>query len=255
MKTKNKLHHIEEFRKVLKGYRPSDESLQILHETPIVLLVGPTAAGRNKLINLLVATHRYHYIVSHTTRLPRKNDGVMEEDGVEYWFKSEEYFLDGLRAGAYLEAAIIHDQQVSGISLDELTKARLEDKIAVDEIEVNGAEHIQRYKNDALFIFLLPPTFEIWMERLGGRGQMDEAEVRRRLESAVEEITTALGTDFYHFVINNEIHEAATAVDELAKGREPDAQKQQLGRDHAEQLIINTELYLNKPKQHFPELL
>lgn len=244
--SQNKLNHLEAFRAVLDGYRPSDESLALLRDIPFVLLVGPTAAGRNTLINLLVGTGRYHYTVSDTTRQPRANNGVMEQNGVEYWFKSEDEFLQGLQQGAYLEAAVIHNQQVSGISIAELERARESGKIAIDEIEVVGAEVVHGYKADALFVFLLPPTFEVWMQRLRGRGAMEEDEVRRRLASARDEISAALEADYYQFVINNEIHEAAVAVDELANGRPVDDEKQQRGRDHAEQLLVDVQLYLNE---------
>ncbi len=245
-KTVNKLERIDEFREVLASYRPSDQSLEILKKTPLVLLVGPTAAGRNTLINLLLQTNRYHFIVSDTTRQPRANNGVMEQDGVEYWFRTEDDFLRGLREGAYLEAAIIHGQQVSGMSIAELGKAHATGRIAIDEVEVDGAKHVAAYKPDTLFVFLLPPSFEVWMQRLRGRGELPEDEVRRRLESARHEIAAALEEDFYHFVINNEIHEAAQAVDELANGRTPDDEKQRDGRDYAEQLVIDVNLYLRE---------
>ncbi|MDQ3064742.1 MAG: hypothetical protein M3Q36_00525 [bacterium] len=241
----NKLHNIEAFKTVLKNYKPSDEGVKMLQALKLVLLIGPSAAGRNTMISILRSTGRYHYIVSDTTRLPRENNGIMEQNGVEYWFKPEEKFLDGLQKGAYLEAAIIHGQQVSGISIAELNKANLDDKIAIDEIEVDGADHIHNYKPDALFVFLLPPNFDIWMQRLMARGYMDEQEIRRRLISARTEISTALQANFYQFVINNEIHEAAEAVDQLVSGRPPDQAKQTFGRSHAKKLIEEIEYYLN----------
>lgn len=240
----NILHHIEDFRRVLAAYEPSPETKQTLAETSVVLLVGPTAAGRNTLINILVGTGRYHYIVSDTTRLPRVNNGVPEQDGVEYWFKSEDEFLSGLEQGAYLEAAIIHNQQVSGISVAELAQASRDGKIALSEIEPDGAAHIHSYTPGKLFVFLLPPSFDVWMERIHGRGEMTHEELVRRLTSAQEEIATALAADYYQFVVNNEVHEAATAVDELANGRSPDMAKQARGRDHAEQLLVDVQLYL-----------
>lgn len=244
MKSQNTLMRLQEFAAVLKDYRPSPESIELIRDIRFVLLVGPTAAGRNTLINLLSASGRYHYVVSDTTRKPRSNNGVMERDGVEYWFKAEADFLKGLEQGAYLEAAIIHGQQVSGISIAELTRAKQSGKIAVDEVEVVGADNIHAFKSDALFVFLLPPSFSVWMQRLRGRGEMDEEEMRRRLESAREEIAMALERDYYQFVINNEIHEAAVAVDELANGRPVDDEKQRHGRDHAERLLIDIRLYL-----------
>ena len=210
--------HLElhnEFVGVLSSYKPSQSTLSTLKNMPFVLLIGPTAAGRNTLINLLVKTGRYHYMVSDTTRAKRVNNGIMEQNGVEYWFKTEKEFLNGLKKGEYLEAAIIHNQQVSGANIAELEFAAKQQKIAINEVEVVGAEYYHRYKPDVLCIFLLPPNFKTWMERIHGRGDVDSGELHRRLTSARHEIAHALDNDFYHFVVNHEIHEAAIAVDEL----------------------------------------
>ncbi len=238
------LHYLEEFHDVLKDYRPSAHTIELLQQMPLVLLVGPTAAGRNTLINLLVETDRYHFVVSDTTRKPRSNNGILEKSGREYWFKSEEEVLEGLKQGEYLEAAIIHQQQVSGINVTEIERAAKADKIAINEVEVAGASAISSYKPDTLCIFLLPPAFDVWMKRIRGRGDIDDAELWRRLESAQKEISLALEEDYYQFVVNYEIHEAAVAVDELANGRAADPEKQQTGRDHAEQLLIDVQLFL-----------
>lgn len=245
IKYKPLLKHLDELEDILKKYEPSEQSQETLRSMPLVLLVGPTASGRNTLINLLVQTDRYHYIVSDTTRPKRTNNGVMEQDGVEYWFKTEDEVLEGLKNGAYIEAAIIHKQQVSGQNISQIEAAQKADKIAINEIQIDGAANIHRFKPDTLVIFLLPPDFETWMQRIRGRGDVDKAELRRRLESSVEEISTALSKDYYQFVINHEIHEAAQAVDELANGRSLDPEKQQRGRDHAEQLLVDVQLFLS----------
>jgi guanylate kinase len=247
METIKQIQHLQQlagFERVLKNYRPSDQTLKILQDIPLVLLVGPTASGRNTLINILVETSRYHSIISDTTRNKRANKGIMEQNGIEYWFKTEDEFLTGLRDGRYLEAAIIHRQQVSGINISQLEAATRAHKTAINEVEINGATHIHEYKLNTLCIFLLPPTFDIWMERIKLRGDCDDNELRRRLESAHTEISDALSKSFYQFVINFEIHEAAAAVDELANGRIVDMAKQRLGRDHAEQLLIDVQLFL-----------
>jgi len=239
------LKHLDEFERVLSNYTPSKHCLQILNSLPLVLLAGPTAAGRNTLINILVQAGHYHYIVSDTTRPKRTNNGVMEQDGVEYWFKTEEEVLEGLKNGDYIEAAVIHEQQVSGQNIAQLEAAKKADKIAINEVQNDGAANIHRFKPNALIVFLLPPSFEVWMDRLRRRGSTTNAELGRRLKSAQDEISDALTKDYYQFVINHEIHEAARAVDELAHGREVDSGKQQLGRDHAEQLLVDVQLFLS----------
>jgi guanylate kinase len=244
MKQKPLLRHLDEFENILEHYAPSSHSLNTLNSLPLVLLAGPTAAGRNTLIKLLVATGRYHYIVSDTTRPKRSNNGVMEQDGVEYWFKTEEEVLEGLKNGDYIEAAIIHQQQISGQNISQLETAQKADKIAINEIQNDGVANIHSFKPDTLIIFLLPPSFEVWMKRIRRRGDTTDAELRRRFESARDEISDALAKNYYQFVVNHEIHEAAQAVDEIANGRALDPEKQQLGRDHAEQLLIDVQLFL-----------
>ena len=239
-----RMQHRDEFEALLNGYSPSELSLKLLRSLPLVLLVGPTAAGRNTLINILVKTGRYHFITSDTSRSPRANNGILEQNGKEYWFKTEAEIITGLKNGDYIEAAIIHREYVYGMNISEITRAAKAAKTAINEIEIVGATNIYTYKPDTMFIFLLPPSFEVWMQRIRGRGDMNEIELKHRLESAVKEITQALESDYFQFVINHEIHEAADAVDELANGRAIDSEKQQKGRDHAEQLLIDVRLYL-----------
>lgn len=241
----NQLVHLAAFQTVLASYYPSESSIATFRSIPLVILVGPTASGRNTLIGILVATARYKMIVSDTTRQPRINNGIPEQNGREYWFKTEEAVLRSAEAGEYIEAAVIHSQQVSGAHINEFERIKNSGLIALKEIEPHGAELYHRLHPELLAIFLLPPNFPVWMERLKGRGDMSDEELVRRMQSALEEIDTALTTDFYQFVINNEIHEAAHAVDELASGREPNADKQARGREHAETLKIHITEYLN----------
>src|SRR5664279_1435267 len=109
----NQLKRIDEFRTILDGYQLSPTAAQTLAQTKLVLLVAPTASGRNTIIHELLKTDQYHFVVSDTTRQPRINNGELEQNGREYWFRSEEEVLDELKRGEFLEAAIIHNQQVS----------------------------------------------------------------------------------------------------------------------------------------------
>lgn len=119
----NKLAHLKDFQKALRNYVPSIEVIDLLNQVQVVFLVAPAASGRNTIIRNMIMTGRYYYLISDTTRRPRINNGVPERNGEEYWFKSELEFLDGLKRGEYIEAAIIHEQQVSGTSISELRTA------------------------------------------------------------------------------------------------------------------------------------
>src|SRR5690348_10605533 len=106
----NQLQHQAEFRKALADYRISDAGKKLLRDIRLLLFVAPSATGRNTIIQELVKTGNYHFIVSDTTRQPRMNNGVLEENGREYWFRSEEEMLDEIEHGDFIETAVIHNQ-------------------------------------------------------------------------------------------------------------------------------------------------
>lgn len=240
------LRHLTDFQEVLSRYFISEASKKVLKNTPLVLLTAPAAGGRNTIIRELQKTGDYHFIVSDTTRTPRMNDGVLERNGVEYWFRSEEEVLTDLRAGKFLEAEIIHGQQVSGISIRELQLAHDEQKIAINEVDIGGAHTIVQAKPDTLSIIVLPPTFEEWQRRLRSRGKMDEGEHRRRLQTAVRIFADALSHDYFKFVINSHVDNAAMDINVLAKTGKTNQERQQEGHSLAERLYAETQLYLNR---------
>lgn len=240
----NELQQIDDFRAVLSDYHLSDAAMATLQATNMALLIGPTSSGKNTIIDELLKTGKYHRIISDTTRRPRSNNGVMEQNGTEYWFRTEHDILDDLRAGSFLEAAIIHEQQVSGISIRELQAAADEGKVALNEVEVVGAENIHTAKPDAMFFFVLPPSFDEWMARMSGRGALPEDEIRRRLESAVNEIGIALTRDYYWFVVNDTFVQTAHKIDAAVIAKSNDPADQAHGREIAEQLLRDTQAHL-----------
>jgi guanylate kinase len=241
----NELKHMAEFRSVLDGYKLSDESLHTLLTTKLALLVGPTACGRNTILNELVESGDYFHIVSDTTRTIRTKDGQpIEVNGREYWFRNEDDVLADLKQGEYMEAAIIHNQQVSGCNMRELEAAKAEDKIAIKDMEPNGTHFVHGMKPDAVIIFVLPPNFDEWMHRLRTRSELPEDEIRRRLESSDAEIEVALHRDYFKFVINDKLKDAIAEVDAIAREGRIDADRQQAGRELAQQLHRDIKAYL-----------
>jgi guanylate kinase len=245
-KDKNELVHLKEFQAVLKDYRVQALNRPILDKIELVLLTAATSAGRNTIIHELVKTKAYHFIVSDTTRQPRVNDGKKEKNGREYWFRSEAEVLADLRDGNYLEAAIIHNQQVSGISLRELEHAKDEGKIAITDIEIVGVDNIVSAKPDTLALFVLPPSFEQWQARLKHRGRMTAIERRRRMESACLEFAAALEHKYFKFVINDTIDHALEQVHELAVLHIVDQLNQRIGQRLVEKLYLETQTWLAK---------
>lgn len=242
--SENHLTHLTKFEMLIRNYRLSESAIKTLKAIKLVLLVAPTSSGRNTILKELLKTGQYHYIVSDTTRHPRINDGVPEKNGVEYWFRSEEDMLSDLEAGRYAEAAIIHNQQVSGMSIREFEQALANMQTAITDIEIAGVQHIMNLKPDSTAIFVLPPDFKVWMQRLDLRGHMTEPEKRRRLQSAIKELTAALKHDYYCFVVNDTVGHAAREIHNIVLHNNKDDQLQAHGRQVAEELYNATEEYL-----------
>lgn len=240
----NSLTRIDEFREVLADYHLSDDARHTLADIQLALLVGPSSSGRNTIINHLAHTGAYHSVVSDTTRKPRTNNGVLEQDGREYWFRSEDEVLEDLRAGRFLEAAIIHNQQVSGISIRELQLAAEEHRIAINEIEVKGADSIHAINPRIRFIFVLPPSFDEWMARMSQRGELPAEEKKRRLQSAAFEMATALERDYYTFIVNDTFVHAAARIDDAIRGNGSQVDDQDAARALARELLRDTENHL-----------
>jgi len=238
------LHHLNDFENTLKHYNPSLEIIDLLRNIQFVLLAAPTAAGRNTIIKSLIMTGKYYYVVSDTTRKPRINNGIPEKNGDEYWFKSEEEFLHGLKNGAYVEAAIIHNQQVSGVSLEELRRAADSGKTVITDIDINGCDSIKSYSDSTIPIFILPPDFKEWIRRLDARGAMDSAEKRRRLNSAAEEIQLALDRNYFKFVINWDLRLTIEELHEHISSGDFSVVQQTAAHAHAKQVLADLSNYL-----------
>lgn len=242
----NELKRIDDFRAVLADYQLSASAKETLEATKIVLLVGPSSSGRNTIASELLKSGAYYFLVSDTTRkLREKNGVVIEENGREYWFRDEDDVLADLKRGEYLEAAIIHNQQVSGISIREIEAAHQSNKVAITDIQPDGEATIRALKPDTITIFVVPPSFDEWMVRMAGRGQLPADEVRRRLQSAVEELTIALNNDSFWIIVNDTFVQTAQKIDDAVKNGANDSSEQAHGRKVAEELLAATQAHLD----------
>lgn len=211
-----------EFEKVLKNYHISAAGQKSLTKAKLALMIGLSASGRDTIIGRLVEGGKFRYIASDTTRPPRINNDVHEEHGREYWFRSEEEFLADLQAGKLLEAEIIHDQQVSGISIREIEKCIDQGKIGITNVDLN-IEHIVAVKPGTRAILVIPPSFDEWIRRLDGRGEMSDVEKQRRYKTAHRILSAVQGWDFIDIVINDVLDDAVDDVAVLASGESQDS--------------------------------
>lgn len=231
------LTHKADFQKILSDYRPSEASKEILANIPFAIMLGISGAGRNTIINHLVNSGDYHFVVSDTTRPPKVRDGRLEQNGVQYNFRSEEEVLEGLKNGDYIEAELIHDQQVSGISVRELQKAIASNKVPVNEVEIGGTRAIRAVKPDTCFFFIVPPTYSEWMYRLKGREVMSDLELKNRLHTALNILQDGLSDNNFHFVVNDSSYASAQYIDRVVRQGNKDDLMEQQARQTAENIL------------------
>lgn len=235
------LKYIDEFHEALKNYHLSEHALQILSQIKLVVLTAPTASGRNTIINELLRTNEYNFVVSDTTREPRINNGIIEQNGREYFFRDERDMLDDIKNGDFLEAEVIHEQQVSGISMRELEKASLEHRAAITDMDIGGVSNILDLKPDTIAVLILPPSFDTWHERIFSRGDMGDKEYRRRLQTAARILKSGIHeSSELKIIINDDLTDAAEEVHELVQNGAFSDEQQQRGIALAEQLLADT---------------
>jgi len=213
------LKNKQDFITILSDYSISSHARKVLHDVEYVVLIGPAAGGRNTIINQLVSEYDFRQIISDTTRPPKFRDGKMEQDGVNYFFRTEEGMLEDLQAGEFLEAELIHDQQVSGTSIRELQKALEADMPAINETEFGGAINVLNAKPDTKVIAIFPPSFNEWKKRFMNREEISNKEFLNRVVTAKEVIKLVRKDQRIRVVINNEYHEAANEIQEYVYGK------------------------------------
>jgi len=170
----------------------------------LIVLAGPTAVGKGTVAAAVRETHPEVWIsVSATTRAPRPG----EENGVHYWFVSDEEFDAMVERGDLLEWAVVHKAARYGTPRGPVELALASGHPAMLEIDLQGARQVRGTMPEALFVFLKPPSWEELVRRLVGRGTEGEAERERRLATAREEL--AAESEFDVTIVNHEVHAAA----------------------------------------------
>jgi len=170
----------------------------------LTVLAGPTAVGKGTVAADVRRHHREIWLsVSVTTRRPRPG----EVHGVHYWFVSDEEFDAMVDADELLEWAFVHRTARYGTPRAPVLRALAEGRLALLEIDLQGARRVRQSMPDALFVFLEPPSWDELVRRLAERGTEAAAEQASRLATAREEL--AAESEFDVAIVNTEIHAAA----------------------------------------------
>jgi guanylate kinase len=165
----------------------------------VIVVSAPSGAGKSTVLaRVLQEMPRLRFSVSHTTRAPRPG----ESDGVEYHFVDRAAF-EALRSeGRLLEWAEVHGN-LYGTGVAEWERARARGVDLLLDVDVQGAAQVREKVPDAWMVFILPPSYDVLERRLRGRGQDDEATIRRRLAAAGRELHAFTRYDFA--IVNDDL--------------------------------------------------
>ena len=175
----------------------------------LVILSAPSGCGKDTVFQeLRKVRNDVVESVSATTRAPR--DG--EEEGINYYFKSESDFQLMVVNDELLEYAK-YNNCYYGTPITGVEKAINEGKVCFLIIDVQGAQRIMSQRPDSISIFLLPPSLEILRSRLENRCTNDEDDINRRMAIAEKEIHMA--SSYKYRVVNDDLNECVEKINEI----------------------------------------
>lgn len=175
----------------------------------LVVLSGPSGAGKDAVLDELARRgHRFHRVVTCTTRPPREN----ERDGVDYFFVTDARFDELVRTGGLLEHAVVYGHR-SGVPRAQVVEKLREGVDVYVRTDVQGAASIKKLAPEAVLVFIAPASLEELEARIRSRGSDDEERVRRRLATAREEMARQ---GEFEYVIVNRPGRLEETVDRLA---------------------------------------
>ncbi|MCG8427218.1 MAG: guanylate kinase [Chromatiales bacterium] len=163
----------------------------------LYIISAPSGAGKTSLLKALIETEEQIKVsISHTTRAMRPG----EVDGVDYHFVDQETFTGMISEGAFLEHAQVFDNYYG--TAEAGIRQQLEEGVDVIlEIDWQGARQVRQRFPEAISVFILPPTQEALLQRLGSRGQDSDEVIARRMRDARSEMSHY--PEYDYLVIND----------------------------------------------------
>lgn len=179
----------------------------------LIILSAPSGSGKTTIVrHLLSLGLGLEFSISATSREPRSN----ETNGVDYYFIEPETFLKKVEEGAFLEWEEVYADQFYGTLRSEVDRIRNSGQHVIFDIDVVGGLNLkQEFGDEALAIFVRPPSLEVMEDRLRARGTDSEEQLKKRISKAAEELTYA--DQFDHVIVNDVLSESLAAAEKCVK--------------------------------------
>ena len=160
-----------------------------MKEGKLIIFSAPSGAGKTTIVHhLLSKMPELEFSISATTRECR-GDEVHEKD---YYFISKEEFLHRIAKKQFVEFEEVYSGTFYGTLRTEIERIWKKGKTVIFDIDVEGGLHLKKkYDGQALAIFVQPPSLEVLIERLTGRGTDSEDKLKERFAKAEKELNYA----------------------------------------------------------------
>lgn len=172
----------------------------------MLIVSAPSGSGKSTIVNWLMKEHpelRLYFSISCTSRAPRGE----EKDGVEYFFLTPDAFKEKIANEEFLEYEEVYKNRFYGTLKAQVERQREAGQNVVFDVDVKGGINIKNhYGDDALSLFIQPPSVEELRRRLEHRGTDTPEAIEQRLAKAGYEMTFA--PQFDHVIVNDDLEKA-----------------------------------------------
>ena len=172
----------------------------------LLIFSAPSGSGKSTIVNFLMQEHpelNMHFSISCTTRAPRGT----ERNGVEYFFLTPEEFKAKIAEGAFVEYEEVYTDRFYGTLKSQVENQINNGENVVFDVDVKGGCNLKKiFGNEALSVFVQPPSVEELRRRLVGRATDAPEVIEQRLAKAEEELTYAPKFDV--IIVNDDLETA-----------------------------------------------
>lgn len=181
----------------------------------LIIVSAPSGSGKSTIVRWLMEQHpelKLYFSVSCTSRQPRGT----EQDGVDYFFLQPDEFRQKIANGEFLEYEEVYTDRFYGTLKAQVERQREAGQNVVFDVDVKGGVNIKKYYVDeAMSLFIQPPSVEELRRRLEGRATDTPEAIQQRLDKAEYELTFA--PKFDHIVVNDDLETAKQEALRLLK--------------------------------------
>ena len=169
----------------------------------LIIFSAPSGSGKSTIVQWLMKEHpelNLYFSISCTSRAPRGN----EQHGVEYFFLTPQEFRERIERNEFLEYEEVYEDRFYGTLKAQVERQLEAGQNVVFDVDVKGGVNIKRfYGDEAMSLFIQPPSVEELRRRLEGRGTDTPEAIENRLAKAAYELTFA--PLFDHVVVNDDL--------------------------------------------------